>query len=922
MGFPFQDSQKRKFLSVSTIIWVCGLFIAVQSSLLPRRGDTQHDLQPRESGNDTVAPSPPWVNATVLQDPPPCVSDSIPCKFTPTRIEDCSAIKCITSFDGACMERAKRVNLSCLCRTLSSQNCPVCTSPIERAGYYHWLNLTCGVLPEWEGLPNNWTSAFLSLDLVAIGNGSQTCDASKAASFWAGNNLPICIKAACSPYEQQWRASMHNGKDTAWANFNIGRPDNNLPSDKECGLYLSRADVCGSLQQTAKETCPKTMCSTRLERTQYLLWLNKTCSTAASFKGMPLNWEADIKAGVTSPEYDHGNDLTFPECANQGSCGESLAVWRKSASDDFCSLNQDGQSCYANETRLSYAQLCPQLSYPLTGTCSGYCTHSADRPKLLEFLNKTCSGISQWSGLPSNWVDLLQLQLSEVKPWPEVADYHGDGSDNIAPVCPTAEANIAVFAGANLAMLLFTPILGRRKVVGWITFGRLGEPHSRSWIYMGPAMALLQLLANTANALIIKSVPGYSHVDTKTLVMLWTTRPRMAWLSILLVPYQADDVMYFSCAATSLVVELILQLISSYTFGTVANHARWEGLYNTDAASRLTSAPAFGLAAQRMYGGALLWLLLIIVCIFTLGSSVLGVVKVMDTLIGSASLNIRREKRRLRRVIALRDKLPPIVLDKRARKSNSSSPIPKSLPVPDTEPVQASYPDQVFVEQMSARTMLTDEESLKISCDNMVKSLEDMVQWLGQDLVERDALAKMLSGPPFYGGGWPAVPPKETWFTPRFTRMFKGKHDWGRVPTTAEELQAAVLRRNTLEADLIATANRNIDIASSHRYTAPNGSGALWRDVQRHRAAIHRSWNTNMNRLYGFRAYDENKKEMRHVILIVFIGMVGCWISQWVFWVGFLKLYSGQGYCPPRLGTLALNWILFSVVGVFMGSSV
>jgi hypothetical protein len=105
--------------------------------------------------NETVAPSPPWVNASTLQAPPPCVADNIPCKYTPTRIDDCSATKCITAFDGACMERFTLLDLSCLCKTLSSQNFKACSTPIQRAGYHHWLNMTCGALPDWQGLPKD-----------------------------------------------------------------------------------------------------------------------------------------------------------------------------------------------------------------------------------------------------------------------------------------------------------------------------------------------------------------------------------------------------------------------------------------------------------------------------------------------------------------------------------------------------------------------------------------------------------------------------------------------------------------------------------------------------------------------------------------------------------------------------------------------
>src|SRR5688500_12757210 len=106
------------------------LITTVQSSPAHQSRDDTDDLWSRQSGNahETEAASPPWIEASVLVDPPPCVADNIPCKFTKTRIEDCTATKCITAFDGACMERAQRVDLACICRTLSSQNCAVCSS--------------------------------------------------------------------------------------------------------------------------------------------------------------------------------------------------------------------------------------------------------------------------------------------------------------------------------------------------------------------------------------------------------------------------------------------------------------------------------------------------------------------------------------------------------------------------------------------------------------------------------------------------------------------------------------------------------------------------------------------------------------------------------------------------------------------------
>ena len=51
---------------------------------------------------------------------------------------------------------------------------------------------------------------------------------------------------------------------------------------------------------------------------------------------------------------------------------------------------------------------------------------------------------------------------------------------------------------------------------------------------------------------------------------------------------------------------------------------------------------------------------------------------------------------------------------------------------------------------------------------------------------------------------------------------------------------------------------------------------------------------SNYERSTAFVAQKHHKK-LQWAIIFVFSGMLGCWIAQWVFWIGFLKLYSGQG---------------------------
>src|SRR5438874_2681079 len=106
----------------------------------------------------------------------------------------------------------------------------------------------------------------------------------------------------------------------------------------------------------------------------------------------------------------------------------------------------------------------------------------------------------------------------------------------------------------------------------------------------------------------IKGTPGYTDLDTTTLIVLWFTRPRLAWLVVLLVLVSADKAMYLSCTTTTLTAEIILQILSVIAMNKVAAFGRQQKFYLVESVSKMTSAP-HGIDAQIMYAGALLWLI-------------------------------------------------------------------------------------------------------------------------------------------------------------------------------------------------------------------------------------------------------------------------------------------------------------------------
>jgi hypothetical protein len=72
------------------------------------------------------------------------------------------------------------------------------------------------------------------------------------------------------------------------------------------------------------------------------------------------------------------------------------------------------------------------------------------------------------------------------------------------------------------------------------------------------ALPLFHLAINFLNAFIVSKAPGYGGTPIAPLSFLWCARPRLSWLAIILIAIRPNDALYFSCAISSLTVEIIL----------------------------------------------------------------------------------------------------------------------------------------------------------------------------------------------------------------------------------------------------------------------------------------------------------------------------------------------------------------------------
>lgn len=117
----------------------------------------------------------------------------------------------------------------------------------------------------------------------------------------------------------------------------------------------------------------------------------------------------------------------------------------------------------------------------------------------------------------------------------------------IPPRCPSQETKLGLFALINGVTFVATITFGQRTVVHKLTFRKCGKPDGNIyWVPIALFITALSRRPNVANAIIIRATPGFPQVSVAGLVLLWCSRPRIAWFGALLFSLQAEQSMYFS----------------------------------------------------------------------------------------------------------------------------------------------------------------------------------------------------------------------------------------------------------------------------------------------------------------------------------------------------------------------------------------
>jgi hypothetical protein len=459
-------------------------------------------------------------------------------------------------------------------------------------------------------------------------------------------------------------------------------------------------------------------------------------------------------------------------------------------------------------------------------------------------------------------------------------------------------------------------------------------------MYMGPLTLALQLGSNVVNAVVIKSTPGFASVNIGHLTLLWCTRPRLAWLVVVLIPWQAREAMYFGVAASNLVAEIVLQLISSYYIGKATNYARRQKFYVQGSTARLAEVPR-GSNATTLYAGALLWLIVTFFALLACVTAIFGV----DKRIAAFGKRLRASAwKSRRRVISVRAR----------RRKIASSPADNCLECdPDWQRHDGGQRQGHCIHQARMIEWLSTAEQQWNRVKQYLSTDKEQYARL-QKLIRKQEkksrrAAKMHEQHELPGtlrdehaalqNLWLETPGEmeQQAHTAHIVADESRRqyavfvvHARGRQQRAQAELQdlrsrsgnrldrsqygALLTRKQDLKQNLVRY-NRDLQAAS----TKLNHLNFITKQL----SAVEKQWK-QLARESGQEleqvSMDPAVDRLRTFAWVTVIGMFGCWVAQWVWWVGFIGT-MGDNYCPPKLKEMGVVWTVFSAVGALFGSN-
>jgi hypothetical protein len=352
--------------------------------------------------------------------------------------------------------------------------------------------------------------------------------------------------------------------------------------DKDCFCNAFRVD-------SQAESCQGQGLASTKER----LWLNATCGPDF----LPSDWTTGLQ--TTPFTFIPTKDWRWPNY-------ETALPRRISRLADHCTADaceRDPAGYCKVERAVNRACFCRGISYE---DCHGPCQDFEARIDYVNWLHNICGSVGGWHGLPKHWRKLAAPAPTDMIPWrwgiKTSRDLGtGHGHSKYSARCPSTEWKLGSIVLINLASLLTalyiqTPASKARTSL-------LQHPATPPpWFVSGLAIALLHLLTAWTTATLVGATAGPA-VPVFDLTLLWSTLPRLTWLSALLPISNPSQVTPLHTISSCLLAETILQSLSALPMLQTVRYGLEHSFYSALMA-RLDAAPA----AQSMYGGAALWL--------------------------------------------------------------------------------------------------------------------------------------------------------------------------------------------------------------------------------------------------------------------------------------------------------------------------
>ena len=348
------------------------------------------------------------------------------------------------------------------------------------------------------------------------------------------------------------------------------------------GDYFDKKCFCNFFNiDTEKELCSGIG---NLDWTQALLWMKVTCGPRA----IPGNWTKSLK--MTGRAYTPFDEWQWPACV--ADMPMDVTGLTQQCATDACGLDSLGY-CEVERT-VDRECFCRSITYD---SCGESCKAFEIRIDYVNWLHGVCGDIQDWHGLPDDWRRLAELSTTDMIPWEWTVEPSNSTRSKLA-VCPSNDQKLGSLVLVHVLTALFC-------IFGPAVHQSHQRPDSSSWFSTGILVTFIQLFANFLNATLIQLSPGYTHIPTTHLILLWSTLPRLSWVPFLLLILRPFPTINFSAIRSLLLAEVILQTLSIYYILTTAKYGFSHSFYS----GRLADLEK-GQLAQVMYFGALSWLII------------------------------------------------------------------------------------------------------------------------------------------------------------------------------------------------------------------------------------------------------------------------------------------------------------------------